>query len=84
MLAKEEGIAPEKLLLFSRLIAIQIPIIRFLKENSFHKFINMLNFPFKWPINTHFYKAYTGMYCFLQLTNNGDPSCWIENLEVDQ
>jgi len=33
MLATEEGIGPERLLLFSRLISIQIPIIRFLHCN---------------------------------------------------
>lgn len=43
MLATEEGIGPDKLLLFSRLIAIQIHIIRFFIGNSLHWLIKLIN-----------------------------------------
>lgn len=69
MLAKEEGIGPERLLLFSLLIC---------NSNSCYQILHMEWF-------TLLYKAYTGMYSILlPLTNNGDPSYGTENLEVDQ
>lgn len=85
MLAKEEGIGPERLLLFSRLIAIQIPTVRFLIGNGLLWLIGLFS-PLNRPMNTYYYMKLIQelMYSIHQLTNNGDPSYGTENLEVDQ